>query len=112
MLLTGKQSKNGTFIVKVINITMSNAEQTTYKEYRINHEWSAPVTIKPLYDYSKTEDGKLFGCGPVDLNEDLFGFVISSVNTDYKDKHKLMEYYDEAKEFVDELNKLVGEIVA
>ena len=103
MLLTGKQSKNGTFIVKVINITMSNAEQTTYKEYRINHEWSAPVTIKPLYDYSKTEDGKIFGCGPVDLNEDLFGFV------DYQDKHKLMEYYKEARDFVEELNKLIGE---
>ena len=105
MHLTGKTSKNGTFIVKVVNITMSNAEQTTYKEYRINHEWSSPVTIKPVYDYSKTEDGKIFGCGPVDLNEDLFGFVISSV----QDKHKLMEYYTEAQDFVEELNKLIGE---
>lgn len=109
MNLTGKQSKNGTFIVKVINITMSNAEQTTYKEYRINHEWSAPITIKPVYDYSKTNDGKLFGCGPVDLNEDLFGFVISNTNADYPDKHKLMEYYKEAQDFVEELNKLIGE---
>ena len=60
MHLTGKTSKNGTFIVKVVNITMSNAEQTTYQEYRINLEWSSPVTIKPVYDYSKTNDGKLF----------------------------------------------------
>lgn len=111
MLLTGKASKNGTFIVKVVNITMSNAEQTTYQEYRINHEWSSPVTIKPVYDYSKTEDGKIFGCGPVDLNEDLFGFVISNTNADYQDKHKLMEYYKEAQDFVEELNKLIGENV-
>jgi hypothetical protein len=109
MQLTGKASKKGTFIVKVVNITMSNAEQTTYQEYRINHEWSSPVIIKPVYDYSKTDDGKLFGCGPVDLNNDLFGFVIASTNTDYQDKHKLMEYYQEAQDFVAELNKLIGE---
>ena len=109
MLLIGKTSKNGTFIVTTVNITMSNKEQTTYKEYRINHEWSSPVTIKPVYDYSKTEDGKIFGCGPVDLNEDLFGFVIANTNIDCQDKHKLMEYYKEAQDFVAELNKLVGE---